>query len=289
MPRRVLLVANHDRPEIRAILPEFRQWLAERSIIAGEFEAMAREHLPTTDVDLAVVLGGDGTLLSQARRLVDFGIPLLGVNLGRLGFLAEFDMTDLFSASSGIFDDRTALVLHSHMLIEVHVYSQGGDIQQAHSARERHLALNDCVITSGPPFRMIELFLTLDGQSTPSVHGDGLIISTPIGSTAYSVSSGGSIIEPRLDCFAITPIAAHSLAFRPLIISPKTCLTVALERANPGTTMVLDGQVFASLRAGDQVVIRQYARRVSFVANPGNNYWRTLTRKMHWAAPPTSK
>lgn len=286
---RVLLVANHDRPKIRAILPEFRQWLAERATIAGEFAAMSRTNLTTTDVDLAVVLGGDGTLLSQARQLVDFGIPLLGVNLGRLGFLAEFDLTDLFSASPDIFSGKAELMLHSHMLIEVHVYSQGADIEQAQAARERHLALNDCVITSGPPFRMIELFLMLDGQSTPSVHGDGLIISTPIGSTAYSVSSGGSIIEPRLDCFAITPIAAHSLAFRPLIISPKTNLTVTLERANAGTTMVIDGQGFAALRAGDRVVIRQYARRVSFVANPGNNYWRTLTRKMHWAAAPTSK
>jgi len=289
MPRRVLLVANHDRPEIRAVLPEFRQWLSQRAEVAGEFEAMSSEPPPTTGVDLAVVLGGDGTLLSQARRLVNFGIPLLGVNLGRLGFLAEFDMTSLFTASPDIFSDHAELVLHSHMLIEVHVYPAGADIEQGSAARERHLALNDCVITSGPPFRMIELFLTLDGQSTPSVHGDGLIVSTPIGSTAYSVSSGGSIIEPRLDCFAITPIAAHSLAFRPLIISPRTRLTVTLERANPGTTMVIDGQVFAALRAGDRVVIRQYARRVGFVANPGNNYWRTLTRKMHWAAAPTSK
>ncbi len=250
---------------------------------------MSREQPPTTEVDLAVVLGGDGTLLSQARRFVNYGIPLLGVNLGRLGFLAEFDMTGLFTASPDIFSEQSELVVHSHMLIEVQVFTDGANSNEPSAARERHLALNDCVITSGPPFRMIELFLTLDGEPTPSVHGDGLIISTPIGSTAYSVSSGGSIIEPRLDCFAITPIAAHSLAFRPIIISPQTCLTVTLERANPGTTMVLDGQVFAALRAGDRVVIRKYSRRVSFVANPGNNYWRTLTRKMHWAAPPTSK
>lgn len=289
MPRRVLLVANHDRPEIRSVLPEFRQWLAERATIVGEFGSMSREQPPTEDVDLAVVLGGDGTLLSQARRFVNFGIPLLGVNLGRLGFLAEFDMTDLFTVSPDIFREERDLDVHSHMLIEIGVFSEGADTTRPEDARERHVALNDCVITSGPPFRMIQLFLTLDGEPTPSVHGDGLIIATPIGSTAYSVSSGGSIIEPRLDCFAITPIAAHSLAFRPIIIAPETWLTVTLERANAGTTMVLDGQVFASLRAGDRIVIRKYARRVSFVANPGNNYWRTLTRKMHWAAPPTSK
>ena len=288
MPRRVLLVANHDRPEIRAVLPEFRQWLSQRATIAGEFEAMSREHFPTTQVDLAVVLGGDGTLLSQARRFVPHGIPLLGVNLGRLGFIAEFDMADLFNFADRLFAADQPLPLHSHMLIEAHVFSEGADMSAA-SPRERHLALNDCVITSGPPFRMIELFLTLDGEPTPSVHGDGLIVSTPIGSTAYSVSSGGSIIEPRLDCFAITPIAAHSLAFRPIIISPQTELIVTLERANAGTTMVLDGQVFAALRTGDRILIRQHGRRVGFVANPANNYWRTLTRKMHWAAAPTSK
>ncbi len=288
MPRRVLLVANHDRPEIRAVLPEFRQWLSQRATIAGECESMARETPPVAGIDLAVVLGGDGTLLSQARRFVPHGIPLLGVNLGRLGFIAEFDMADLFRAADALFAEGAALPLHSHMLIEAHIYSEGADLQTS-APRERHLALNDCVITSGPPFRMIELFLTLDGEATPSVHGDGLIISTPIGSTAYSVSSGGSIIEPRLDCFAITPIAAHSLAFRPIIIAPQTRLVVTLERANAGTTMVLDGQVFAALRAGDRVLIRKHERRVAFVANSANNYWRTLTRKMHWAAPPTSK
>lgn len=289
MPRRVLLVSNLDRPEIRAVLPEFRQWLSQRAEIAGEFEAMSREQPPTAGIDLAVVLGGDGTLLSQARRFVHFGIPLLGVNLGRLGFLAEFDMADLFRAADALFGKGGPLPLHSHMLIEAFILGEGVDIADLARARERHLALNDCVITSGPPFRMIELFLTLDGEPTPSVHGDGLIISTPIGSTAYSVSSGGSIIEPRLDCFAITPIAAHSLAFRPIIISPRTHLVITLERANAGTTMVLDGQVFASLRTGDRILLRQYDRRVGFVANSANNYWRTLTRKMHWAAAPTSK
>lgn len=287
MPKRIVLVANDVRPEIKSRLPAFRERLAELAEIVGELRSYETEVPDLARVDLAVVLGGDGMLLSQARRFVGHGLPLLGVNLGRLGFLAEFDLEDFFKQAPDIFRDGVPLNLTHHMLIEARVFSRGVDIADPTAARETQCALNDCVVTAGRPFRMIEVGLTLDGQETPSINGDGLIVSTPTGSTAYSVSSGGSIIEPRVDCLAITPISVHSLSFRPIVISTKTRLILTIHKANEGTTIVFDGQVFAPLRTGDQIVIARHEYKVGFVSNPDNNYWRTLTEKMRWATSPS--
>lgn len=286
MPKRVVLVANRKRPEIARHLSEFRAWLARHATIVAELDTHADGLPDALQADLAVVLGGDGTLLGQARRFVDHGIPLLGVNFGRLGFLAEFDPEGLRAQAHAIFDDGQSLALHHHMLIEARVFAAGTSDSGAANARARHVALNDCVITAGQPFRMIELGLRLDGGETPPVHGDGLIVSTPIGSTAYSVSAGGPIVAPTLDCLTITPIAAHTLAFRPIVVSLEIAVEVMLRRANAGTTLVMDGQVFEPLATGDRIALSQYPRKVAFVANPKNNYWRTLVRKMHWAEPP---
>lgn len=286
MPKRVLLVVNDSRPEIKSLLPEFRELVETHATIVGETRAHETDVPDLNGAELAVVLGGDGTLLSQARRFVDHNLPLLGVNLGRLGFLAEFDLEDLIHGAGAIFSSDTPLALTHHMLIEACIYSADADLTDEKQMRACYPALNDCVVTAGPPFRMIEVGLTLDGADTPSLHGDGLIVSTPVGSTAYSVSSGGSIIEPRVNCLAITPISAHSLSFRPIVISPTTSLVVTIHQCNKGTTMVLDGQVFAPLKLGDRIVIRPHRHKVGFVSNPSNNYWETLIRKMRWATTP---
>jgi len=288
--KRVVLVANRDRPNIVDLLPRFREWLAERVDIVAERSAPAFGDPEDVriDADLAIVLGGDGTLLGQARRLVDHGIPLLGVNFGNLGFIAEFDLRSLKAHADAVFGDRP-LRLHRYLMIECRVFGADADPSRPETARYRQLALNDCVITSGPPFRMIEMGLEIDDEPTTPVQGDGLIVSTPIGSTGYSVSAGGPIIAPTVDALAVTPIAAHSLAFRPIVMSPDCCIVVTLRRANPGTTIVADGQEFETLEAGDRVVLRRYGRKVAFVANPAGNYWRTLITKMHWAQPPRAR
>ena len=134
---------------------------------------------------------------------------------------------------------------------------------------------------------MIELRLDIDGTEAPKLNGDGVIVSTPIGSTAYNVSAGGPIIQSSVEALAITPVAPHSLAFRPIVAAASTKLDLTVEKANPGTTLVLDGQVNHRLEVGERIHVREADQRARLVGNPGSPYWKTLIHKMRWAAPPT--
>lgn len=286
MPRRVLLLFNSRKPDVLAALDEVRRVISAHAAIAAEADAATDS--PITDArgaDLIVVLGGDGTLLSQSRRCVNLHLPMLGVNLGKLGFMAEFDLAALREQAPVLFGGG-ALLLQDRPLIHASVHADG-------RARFEGLALNDCVITAGPPYRMISIAMRIDGQTGPTVDGDGLIVSTPIGSTAYNVSAGGAILSPDLDALAITPIAAHSLSFRPVVVGGSSTIELLLQRVNDpptgqtagGTTLVLDGQVLVPLAKGERIVLHRHGTAVRFVRNPKGGYWTTLLNKMNWAAP----
>lgn len=278
-PRRAILLAGHSRPEVTAIIDEVRGEIARHVTIEAELEADSSPLPEGLDVDFAVVLGGDGTLLGQARRLLDRDIPLVGVNLGRLGFLAAFDWPSLKRHLAQVFTG-TPTIVH-RMVLDATVIDEGG------TAIHRAAAVNDCVVAAGAPFRMIELHLTIDRQRGPDLTGDGVIISTPVGSTAYNVSAGGPIVHPGVEAMIITPNAPHSLAFRPIVVPAGSVLEVDVVRANHGTTLVLDGQSSKPLTRGQRLQIRRHAKTAAFVANPESTYWRTLLDKMRWAAPPT--
>jgi NAD+ kinase len=143
------------------------------------------------------------------------------------------------------------------------------------------------VITAGHPFRMIELNIAINGEPGPTLTGDGVIVSSPVGSTAYNVSAGGPIVHPRLEAMIITPIAAHSLAFRPIVLWAGGEVIVTIKRANEGTTLVLDGRVTVPLKVGQSVRVTKHPKKARFVANPSSTYWQILLEKMRWAAPPT--
>jgi len=284
MPKRVVLAANQQRPDILDLLGDFRYWLKERATIVAEYDVRSDEPVNSIEADMVIVLGGDGSILSQSRRFVDTGIPILGVNLGRLGFLADFNLSQFKQQADTLFGED-GFTTRQCIMIEAKVYRKtNGELSEEPIYSQ--LSLNEFVITSGPPFRMIGLELDLDGQATPELQGDGLIVCTPSGSTAYSVSAGGPILSPDLDCIAITPVAAHSLAFRPIVVSPHCKIAITVLEANPGTTLVTDGQSFEPLQVGDRVVIRKYHKRASLVVNPVGNYWRTLISKMHWGVKP---
>jgi NAD+ kinase len=280
MPRpRVLLLADHGRPEVARLLQELRTAIGRFADIAAELGTDGDPLPEDVRGDLAIVVGGDGTLLSQARRMADRAIPLVGVNFGRLGFLAEFDRQSLVEHAAVIFGPRPPIA--EHMMLAASVSDVRGTV--LHEA----IAINDCVVTAGTPFRMIELRLSIDGAAGPNLSGDGVIVATPVGSTAYNVSAGGPIVDPRLEAMIVTPLAAHSLAFRPFVVRPESVLRIEVGRANPGTTLVLDGQVTLQLETGQTVVIRRHVRKVRYVVNPATSYWRILLDKMRWAAPPT--
>ena len=275
----VLLLAHRSRPEVARLLDDVRKVVAQYAQIVEELEPNGEPLPKQLQADLALVLGGDGTLLSQARRVVDRQLPLVGVNFGRLGFLAEFDWQSLQQHAKCIFGPNPPI--HEHLILAVEVCEK--DDRCAH----QDIAINDCVITAGHPFRMIELKLSVDGNEGPTLTGDGTIVATPVGSTAYNVSAGGPIVNPKVNAMIITPIAAHSLAFRPIVTSADATVEVEVIRANEGTTLVLDGRVTVPLKVGQRVKVQRHPKRARFVANPSSTYWQILLEKLRWAAPPT--
>lgn len=280
MPKpRVIILADIERPAVAKPLQQIRDGIVHRAEIVDVL-AVENDPLPANlNVDIAIAIGGDGTIMSQARRLVDHDIPLVGVNIGRFGFLAEFDAGTLIEQADVVFNGTPPI--REHMLLNAAVRDRSG------SDIFRGLVVNDAVITAGPPFRMIELCLSMDNEAGPVLNGDGVIISTPAGSTAYNVSAGGPIVHPTLEAMIITPLAVHSLAFRPIVAPATTELHVSITRANPGTALVLDGQDSFTLSEDVDVLITRHTKRARLVVNPSLSYWQVLIDKMRWAAPPT--
>ncbi|MEK6703840.1 MAG: NAD(+)/NADH kinase [Planctomycetota bacterium] len=285
MPRSALLVVNRQRPEAAASAREVVELIRRHGTLLAETES----HDPkipelAASADLVVVLGGDGSLLGQARRIAGLGVPVLGVNFGRLGFIAEFELHALTEQAAAIFGDGP-LQTRELRFLSVSIARADG------SVGFEAIALNEAVITAGPPYRVIQLAISIDSLPGPSFGGDGLIVSTPTGSTAYNLSAGGPIVAPGVDAFTITPIAPHSLSFRPILVPGTSQIELTLSRANAdpgseGTTLILDGQVMQPLRTGDRVLIRRAEETLRFVVNPRADFWSALTTKLRWAEPP---
>lgn len=293
MKRSVLLIVNRSKPAVVATLPEIRGLIERHATLAAEIDIAGEPLQSAHGADLIMVLGGDGTLLAQARRTIDLGIPLLGVNLGKLGFLAEFDLAALRAQAPTLLGGGN-MDCQERLALMVEVLPPGSAVPAF-----RGLAMNDCVVTAGPPFRMIEIGLSIGHEAGPTLVGDGVIVATPSGSTAYSVSAGGPIVAPEVESLTITPLAAHSLAFRPIVVGIDGGVDLSIRRANSrraatastpaladGTTLVLDGQVLWPLGGGERVTIRRHHHAVRLVRNPAVSYWKTLIQKMHWAQTP---
>jgi NAD+ kinase len=206
------------------------------------------------EADLVVVLGGDGSILRTARWMGYDQVPVLGVNLGALGFLADFSRQEVEQALDEIAAGRFRLV--EHLLLECEVLRGGRALQ-------RELGLNEVAILAGPPFSMIEIQLHVDGELATTYRADGLILSTPVGSTAYNLSAGGPIVRKDLDAFVFTPLNPHTLT-------------------NAGSACMVDGRVITPLAAGDSIRIRRAAPRFALVETQNHGYYRTLREKLAW-------
>jgi len=230
------------------------------------------------ECDLAIVLGGDGTLLNAARSLVEFQTPLLGVNLGRLGFLASVSPNeipeDLEKILYGEFREDSRTLLHAEVIRD--------------GQRESYAdALNDVVVHKRDVARMIEVDTFLDGKYLTSYRADGLIISTPTGSTAYALSGGGPIIHPALETVALVPICPHTLAHRPIVVSAESTIEVLLSAGNWTQTQVTcDGQISLAMEPGDRVVIRKKPCKLKLIHPVDYDYLQLLRAKLSWGAPP---
>lgn len=289
MPKpRILIVANLKKPSVVQALRECRPWLGDRAEIIDEINVYGDEPIAAQGADFAIVFGGDGTLLGLARRICEAQVPVVGVNFGKLGFLAPFTLTELRDQWERIAAGQCGV--NERVMLEATVTNGDGD-----KARFRSLAMNDVVVTAGPPFRMIELELTInpspgardaDRATGTRFAGDGVIIATPTGSTAYNLSAGGPIMAPDVDGLIVTPICPHTLSFRPLVLNADDHVALQLHEANEGTTVVIDGQVPTPFAAGSTLAVGAYPKRLKLVQNPQLGYWKTLANKMHWAARP---
>lgn len=286
---RLLLVANLSKPLVREAMERLLPRLRVRcSHVAIDVDGLT--DLTTAPADRIIVLGGDGTLLSVARRLRGRPLPILGVNFGRLGFLASFTLDEFESHLDALLSD--GLPVSRRMSLEASVVSTGtcGDLADQDEVRRCRrfvaTALNDAVLTAGPPFRMIELEVGEGRETVVRYSGDGLIVATPSGSTAYNISAGGPIVSPRLHAMIVTPICPHSLSFRPVVVPAEATLLIRAVRVNEGTTLFCDGQASTVIRRDDHVVICRSAHEVLLLENPDVPTWESLARKLHWAVSP---
>ncbi len=286
---RIVVVANCTKPRVRQAVDELVPWMRQRSEVVA-VDTDSNTDLTTVDADVILIFGGDGTLLSTARRLHGRQVPMMGVNFGRLGFLASFtpaQFKDQFEKLiSNSLPISARLVLEAS-LIDADVKCSLNDPDEVAAKRKFvSTALNDAVITAGPPFRMIELLIGPDIDPGVRFLGDGMIISTPSGSTAYSMSAGGPILSPNIGAICITPICPHSLSFRPIVMSSQNKVLVTANRVNKGTTLFCDGQESTNLKAGDKIIVQRAARDVLLIENPDAREWRALAEKLNWAASP---
>ena len=263
--KRIGIVAKTDRQEARTVVPQLLEWCRARGVqplCEKETAALCpetavatamRRELPA-QVDLLLVLGGDGTLLSMARLVGDLGVPILGVNLGGLGFLTALTVDELFPALEAYLDD--GLVIEERMMLAAVVSRQGERLSE-------YVALNDMVITKSAMSRIIRLEVAVDGQLATGYRADGLIISTPTGSTAYSLSAGGPIVFPTMDAVVLTPICSHTLTNRPIVLPGSQRIEVTL-LTDQDVMLTADGQVGFALKPLDTVEIRRAARCSGF-------------------------
>jgi NAD+ kinase len=287
--KRLFIIANIDKPKVKPALDGMMPWLGQRTKVVG-VETDDHADMSHLEADAVLILGGDGTLLSVARRLQGRGIPMLGVNFGRLGFLASFTPEQFVDRFDDFLDGKLPVSRRSMLEVSVLPVDVTCEIDSCdeHLERRRYVstALNDAVITAGPPFHMIELEIGVDGEGGIKYFGDGVIVATASGSTAYNLSAGGPIISPSMDAMCITPVCPHSLSFRPVVISSKSTVVIVAVRVNPGTVLHCDGREPTPIATGEKIVLRRGPHDALLVENPDNREWKTLADKLNWAVGP---
>ncbi len=270
---RAIILRNPDKPDAKANMTTVVDFVSRHAKVVDTGIITEAPQLAQSRPDRLIVLGGDGSILSVARALKDQQIPIVGVNFGKLGFLAEFSLEDLEKNIARILSDESAV--SRRMMITTAVKRDGQCLAD-------FLAVNDCVINAGPPYRMIEISISVDGDHLTNVSGDGLVLATPSGSTAHNMSVGGPIVQPSTRAIVMSPIAPHSLTHRPIVVDCHSQIEVTTCRVNKGTNVVIDGQVPYNLHDGDRLIVAQAPYDFLLVRNPSQPLWHTLTTKLKW-------
>jgi NAD+ kinase len=279
----VALIGKYKSPEIAEPLLTLARFLERRKVkvlidplTAGQvgrarfpvrkLEALAKE------ADLAVVIGGDGTMLNIARTLAPFEVPLVGVNQGRLGFLTDISVDNTIATIGAILDGK--FVTEKRMLLE-------GRVRSGSKKAVDVLALNDVVVSKGTRGNMVELEVRIDGEFIYNQRSDGLIVATPTGSTAYAMSSGGPIVHPSLSLMSLVPVSPHTLSNRPIVVGSDAIVDIII-RGGSDPRVHFDSHSRFELRAGDRITVKRYGHAISLLHPAKHSYYRMLREKLNW-------
>jgi NAD+ kinase len=276
----LLLVAKPKTAKAQALAKELRQRHPELEVLADPDLAAELGWTQTEPLEaivqrteLVIVLGGDGTLIHAARALQGRAVPILGVNLGSLGFMTEIPVSDLFPALEDVLSGNFRV--DSRMKLSCRLYRNG-------KVEFEDEVLNDVVINKGALARIADHEMTIDGQPVTTYKSDGVVVATPTGSTAYALSAGGPIVHPLVECMVIAPICPHALTQRPLVVPGAQTVAIRLASESADVYLTIDGQTGRALEGGDVLEVRRSANRVLLVRNPKKGYFAILRQKLHW-------
>jgi NAD+ kinase len=286
--KRIGIVLKPHQPDALKTICDLVVWLAERDITLVGGPEIERERIAhqtgcavpqvesdelAADVDLMLVLGGDGTMIATARMVGDHEVPVLGVNYGGLGYLAEFRIQELYSALESILSGNYRLDRRVMLAVE---------LRRGEEAPKTSRVLNDVVINKSALARIIEIETYFDRYYVSSFRADGLIVSTPTGSTAYNLSAGGPVIFPSMNAVVITPICPFTLSNRPIVVPDNAEIELLLKTDNEEVALTLDGQVGFEMKVGDRVVIRKSRTTFNIIQPSNRNYFDVLRDKLRW-------
>ena len=281
--KRVGIVVKPRLSTVAAVIHQISEWLLSRQIeVVYDLEAASSIGVPEIGVsrsdmphscDLIVLLGGDGTLLSLARVMNSESAPILAVNFGSLGFLTEITLEELFGTLESVLADHATT--QRRMMIDISVIRSG-------ECFASYRALNDGVLTKGPLARIIDIDVRIDERYVASYKADGLIVSTPTGSTAYGLSAGGPILFPTLGSMLITPIASHTLTFRSLVVPDTVVIEMSFKATHEPVFLTVDGQVGLPLQSEDRILVKKSACSIELIESPNKNFFDVLRRKLKW-------
>jgi NAD+ kinase len=291
---RVFVLGNGTRPGVKEeadqLLPFIRKYVK-----VAVFDLEQKADLSRARADIALVLGGDGAILRAARQMGYQQTPVLGINLGKLGFLADLTPAQMVDCFPNVV--RGHYQVAKHIMFECEIIDPPGQSDRKKAGRPRPgpknnevrkiLGLNEVVLHTGPPYRLMEVDLLVNGETVSRFAGDGLIVSTPVGSTAHSLSAGGPILGQELAALVITPISPHTLTNRPVVDSADKTYTIDIRRAPGDAALVVDGQEIIPVVTGQQIVLRKAAVAFQLVKVPGHSHYQTLRDKLHWGTPPS--
>jgi NAD+ kinase len=281
--QRIGVISRPRRSNLPEVIPPLLKWFADRKIpvvydietgtAVGQPGTGKTRHQVAQETDILLVLGGDGTILAAAREAAPRGIPILPINMGSLGFLTSFSAEEMYSALEDTLAGRA--ITEERVLIRAERTREG-------QVLTRQLVLNDAVVHKGTLARMIEVELYIDEAFVCRYRADGLICASPTGSTAYSMSAGGPIVEPGVSAILITPICPHTLSDRPIVVSDTAHIELILSQSSDSVFLTLDGQTGVPMQVGDRVKITRATEKLKLLQPPNKSYFQILRNKLKW-------